>query len=264
MPSRRWFPILALSVVLGGFAVGHAVATRQEIATVAISVPILLIAAATLWFTIPKRAVLKVDRLSEANLTDLIFFIYPQPNPDNRQQTPIDYLLQLHVAVSNLGDRKAVLSGITIDGFHNQSGAIIHLPGAQAVIGGSRWLQQSGWLDGQLRTSNISTPPPYILESDDVIVVRFRTRRAIDWTDRWTLDAIREFLTPLRNPIISAFGTTTWRRGGTVIREPFQVQLVVEQQQEYVALIETLTQGLSTLPTVPQEHLNIAQLITME
>jgi hypothetical protein len=62
---------------------------------VAISVPILIIAAATLWFTVPRPAQLDVARLDEAELDDLIFYIYPQPNPNNEQQVPADYLLQL-------------------------------------------------------------------------------------------------------------------------------------------------------------------------
>lgn len=252
MDRRSW---LALVLIVGGLvavgiALGRAVMTGQEVASVALSIPILVIAALTLWFTVPRPAKLRVERLDEADLSDLIFYVYPQPNPDNVQQQPVDYLLQLHVAVSNLGERKAILSSITINGFRTDRGEVVHLPDAPATIGGSQWLQQSGWVNSQLHFQNISIPPPYVLDRDDVIVIRFRGRRGIDWSARWNLELLQSFTAPLREKIVGAFGTITWRRAGQVLRENFDVAMKVEQQAEYVQLIDDLTQGLTLMPSL--------------
>lgn len=253
MTRSRWIVLAVVSAACAGFAIVYSIVTGGEAASVAISVPILVIAAATLWYTVPQRARLCVDRLDEADLTDLIFYIYPQPNPRGEQQVPRDYLLQLHVAVSNLGGRKAVLSSITIEGFRTESGDTVHLPGATATIGGMQWIQRTGWLNSSRVFENMNVPGPYILEPDDVIVLRFRTRRGIDWTSRWTTDALREFCEPLRSPIVSASGTMVWRRAGEVVRDHFTVRMEVTQQAEYVHLVDQLTQSFTILPTVPEQ-----------
>ena len=200
----------------------------------------------------PAAKHLCVDRLDEAGLTDLLFFIYPQPNPKDEQQIPRDYLLQLHVAVSNLGGRKAVLSSIAIDGFRSENGTTVQLPGGPRN-GGTQWVQHAGWINGTFVSENMNVPGPYILEPDDVIVIRFRTRRGIDWTSRWTTDALHEFCVPLRSPIVSASGTMVWRRAGEVVRDHFTVRMEVTQQAEYVHLVDQLTQSFTVLPTVPEQ-----------
>ena len=253
MTRSRWIILVVISGACTVFAIISSIVTGGEAASVVISVPILAIAAATLWYTVPQRARLHVDRLDEADPSDLIFFIYPQPNPVGEQQIPRDYLLQLHVAVSNLGGRKAVLSSITIEGFRTQSGQIVHLPGATATIGGMQWIQRTGWLNTSRVFENMNVPGPYILEPDDVIVIRFRTRRGIDWSSQWTSDSLHEFCQPLQSPIIAAFGTMVWRRAGEVVRDAFTVPMKVEQQTEYVNLVDQLTQSFAMMPVVPEQ-----------
>jgi hypothetical protein len=228
-------------------------ATGQEVASVSLSIPILLIAGATLWYSVPKQAELKVDRLEEAGLDDLIFYIYPQPAQPDEQQIPRDYLLQLHVAVYNLGSRKGVLSMINIEGFRNDAGETVHLPESVAVISGMQWINRSGSINMQQHFESLNSPSPYILEGDDVIVIRFRSRRGIDWSSRWTLDALRGFSEPLRRPLVGAFGTMVWRRGGEIVRDSFEVPLQVVQQAEYVQLVDSLTNGLTVLPDIPEQ-----------
>lgn len=254
----RWFwAVVVLAAIGGGIAIGHTIETGQEISTVALSVPILFIAGATLRYTIPKRAQLKVDRLDEAGLTDLIFYIYPKPNPQGQQQIPVDYLFQLHVAVCNVGDRKAVLSRISVDGFKNETGGTIHLPGGPETISGMQWIQQSGWVNSQHHFQNLNVQPPYVLEADDVIVIRFRSRRGIDWGPQWTLDTLKDFTEPIETPITSAFGSFIWRRGGQVVAEKFEVSLVVEQQDDYIRLVDSLTRGLTIVPQLPQQQVSL-------
>jgi hypothetical protein len=240
-----------------GVAADRALVTGQEVASVALSTPILIIATLTLWFTIPKPARLRVESMSEAKLTDLIFYIYPEPNPSREQQIPVDYLLQLHVVVSNLGDRKAVLSVIQLVGFRDAAGAVVHLPDAPETIGGIRWIQQSGWVNSQRHFQNITEPPPYILDRDELIVIRFRARRGIDWSSRWDLEALRSFCEPLRSPIVAAFGTVVWRRAGTVVREAFDVPMRVAQQTEYTTLMGQLTHDFTAIPNIPKHPVPI-------
>lgn len=252
MSRRSWLGLALICVVAVAIAVAidQAVASGHDDATIILSIPILIVAVLTLRFTAPKPAKIVVDRLDEAELTDLLFFIHTLPGPEDEQQ-PVDYLFQLHVAVSNLGERKAILSAIRIEGFRTGREEVVHLPNAPERIGGMRWVQQSGWVNDRMHFQNISDPPPYVLDRDDAIVIRFRVRRGIDWGEQWTLEALRSFTEPLRYPIVSAFGTVIWRRAGEVIRERFDVDLKVEQQAEYVAAAERLTRGFCAVPNVP-------------
>ena len=253
MSRNAWIVLLLIAAVGVGVGVDRAVSTGQEVATVALSIPILIITVLTLRYTIPQHAKVAVDRLTEAGLTDLIFFIYPQPNPNDEAQQPVDYLFQLHVAVSNVGERKAIISAISVEGFRNGEGEAVHLPDAPEVIGGMRWVQQSGWVNHQMHFQNISDPPPYVLDRDDAIVIRFRVRRGIDWSGRWNVDALRSFTEPLHHPIVAAYGMVVWRRGREVIRERFEVELKVEQQGPYVQLIKELTDDFTVTPRLPEK-----------
>ena len=79
------------------------------------------------------------------------------------------------------------------------------------------------------------------------------TRRPIvakyfDWSDRWTIDAIRAYAKPLQNPIVEAFGTVVWRKSGGIVRESFTIPLKVEQQAEYYAAIKDVTHDFTIRP----------------
>ena len=63
------------------------------------------------------------------------------------------------------------------------------------------------------------------LDRDEVITIRFRIRRGVDWSDRWTLGELRRFHDALRSPFVCAHGHMSWRRGQDVIREPFEVAI---------------------------------------
>lgn len=252
MPKRFRVALLVIVVSCVSIAIAIHIAwrTHQEVATVVISIPILIISGLTLIISIPKSARIKIERLSELDLSDLIFYVVPAQTQNETPLTPIEYLLQLHIAVSNLGDRKAVVSSIELGCFKNDIGEVIHLPEAKETIGGMRWLQQSGFINGQSHFQNLTIPPPYILDGDDVMVIRFRTRRGIDWSDRWTIDAIRAYAKPLQNPIVEAFGTVVWRKGGGIVRESFTIPLKVVQQAEYYAAIKDVTHDFTIRPDI--------------
>lgn len=245
-----FIPLGGLICISIGFALDSVRRSHQEVATVELSIPILIISAITLYFSIPKAAKIKVERLTELNVSDLIFYITPALAHDQVLAHPDPYLFQLQVAVSNLGDRKAIISSIQIDGFKNEMGNVIHLPEATRIIGGMRWSPQSGFINGQPHFQNLNMPPPYILEGDDVIVIRFRSRRGIDWSSRWTIEAIEEFAKPLQNPIVEAFGSIMWRKSGGIVKGNFKIPLKVEQQTEYYAAIKDLTQDFTVRPDI--------------
>lgn len=242
------------STILSGYWIHQ---KRSDLANFGLTFAILIIGALTFLNTLPKKAKIEVTHLDELETDDLIFYIHPNPNPANEPQVPRQYLLQLHVAVSNVGDRKAILSAIRLEGFCSNTGETIHLPGAKEIIEGERWQQQSGWINGQSHFQNISIQPPYILDRDEAVVIRFRTQRGISWGNTWSLDRLRTFVQPLENPIVSAFGTVIWRRAGKIVCEPFKVEMKVNQQEDYVRLVKELTTDFTVLPDVLEAAINI-------
>jgi hypothetical protein len=257
MTLRRLLAPLAtvcvIAAVAGFLIARYSSITGYEAATLVISLVILAVAFTTLWYTMPRAARLTIDRVDEFEREDLLFFIYPKPNPTGEREVPRDYLLQLHVAVSNLGGRKAVLSSISLDRFRTESGETIHLPESTGVIWGMQWQQRYGWADATFHHENFNVLGPYILEPDDVIVIQFRTRRGIDWSSRWTTQTLREFCKPLTSPIVEAEGEMAWRRAGEVVRERFVIPMRVMQQAEYVQLVQDLTNDFTGRPTIAEQ-----------
>ena len=141
--------VALLCAVAIGFALNHTIQTHLEVATVVLTIPILAISLMTLWFSIPKKAKISVTTLDEAEYSDLVFFLDPQTGLADELQLPGEYLFQLKVAISNIGDRKAIVSSIKIKGFKNNEDHIVHLPNATEAIEGVQWIQRSGSVNGQ-------------------------------------------------------------------------------------------------------------------
>lgn len=219
-----------------------------------VSVSVLLVAAITLHIVAPTPGRLVVERQSELDLSDLIFFVYPQPAPPGQQQVPQDYLLQLHVAVTNVGGRKAVVSRFRLNWFVTSSGRRIHLPeGVQGPLHAHKWVQERiapNLLMGPAVPTAHQIGPPFTLEPDEVETLRFRMRRGVDWSERWTLETLREYAERLADPIVRVEGDVIYRRGPRVVTESWSTELVVEQQGLYVDLIRELTAGFTGLPKI--------------
>lgn len=224
------------------------IVTHQEVATVVLTIPILIISVITLWFSVPKKAKITITTLEEADLTDLIFFISSQPGNKGDLQQPTGYAFQLHIAVLNLGDRKAIVSRININGFRNSECQVVHLPDTPERIEGVRWIQQSGWVNGQRHFQNINELPPYTLDGGDAVVIRFTVRQEINWSSELNLQKLKASTESLQDPIVSAFGTVTWRRADKIITDNFNVNPKVAQQVEYVRLIGDLTSNFTIVP----------------
>lgn len=255
---RRYGVGLALFVLLPcAFAVGYVASTGKELLTTVLTVPVLFVAGLTLWQALPKPAQLVLVRQDELEIDDLVFYVVPQPNPQNEQQVPRDYLLQLHVAVCNIGDKKAVLSRVRLEGFRGAQGEALSLPDAPTWLDGAQWSQHLGWVNGQMHHQNLWSPPPYVLDRDDVITIRFRTRRGIDWSEHWTLEELRRIHDTLQRPITAAYGHMAWRRGKEIVTKPFEVALSVQQQDLYVRTIGDVTKQFTHRPGIPQHPFSL-------
>ncbi|MGA8723432.1 MAG: hypothetical protein WB565_00185 [Acidimicrobiales bacterium] len=226
-------------------------ASSVEIATAFTSVAVFVVASLTLWFTYPKRAKLDVSRLSELDNADLIFFVYPSPKVEGEPQIPRDYLLQLQVAIANVGRRKAVLSTISVEDFTTEAGEMMYLPeSVQGSIWGSQRTVHYGWSNGQRVLESIGTPGPFVLAPDDVVVIQFRSRRGIDWSGRWDLPALSQYCQKLTSTFVSARVKIQWRRGGKLQVGEFPIELDVRQQDVYVRALKELTADLTMRPAI--------------
>ncbi len=249
----RYGVVLALMVLLPcGFAIAYVASTGKGLLITVLTAPVLIVVGLTLWQALPKPARLVLVRQDELDTDDLIFYVVPQPNPQNEQQIPRDYLLQLHVAVCNIGDKKAVLSRVRLEGFRGAQGEMLSLPDAPTWLDGAQWSQYLGWVNGEMHHQNLWSPPPYVLDRDDVITIRFRIRRGIDWSERWTLGELQRIHDALRRPITAAYGHMAWRRGKEIVTQPFEVALSVKQQNLYVGAIADVTRQLTCRPAIPQ------------
>lgn len=219
-----------------------------------VSIAVLIVAAITLETAAPTPGRIVVERQDELGLSDLIFYVYPQPARADEQQIPRDYLLQLHVAVSNVGRRKAVLSRLELLWFITASGKRIHLPeGVKGAIHAHRWYQAratSNVLAGPPHPVAHQQGPPFTLEPDDVETLRFRMRRGVDWTDRWSLERLNDYAEALSEPVVGAEGEFVYRRGAKVVRGTWRVDLSVEQQMLYVQLLRELTENFTIMPEI--------------
>jgi hypothetical protein len=102
----------------------------------------------------------------------------------------------------------------------------------------------------RLREAEI-TFPPLMLAPDEVVTLRFRARRGIDWSDRWTLDLVRKAELSLQRPIIGAELLAVYRTGKKVEQHKLVVAVRTEQQAAYVNDLEQLLDGPSPLPPLP-------------
>jgi hypothetical protein len=247
--------VLTAAVVSGVIVAG----SKGDLGNWLVSVAVLVIGALTLHIVAPTPGRLVVERQHELELSDLIFYVYPQPASFDDTQVPQDYLLQLHVAVTNVGGRKAVLSRLRLNRFVTRSGQRIHLP--EGVHGS---LQAHKWVQGRFAPNLYVGPavptaqqvgPPFTLEPDEVETLRFRMRRGVDWSQRWTLERLRDYAEQLTDPIVAVEGDITYRRGAKVVTDSWSVDLVVAQQELYVELFSKLTAGFTKLPDLPPVEL---------
>lgn len=244
--------VLAVLLVLRG---------HSDLGNVIVAGAALCVAAYTLQVSIPSPAELWVERQSELGISDLIFYIYPVSLPNGAvAQQPADFVVQLHLAVCNIGGRKGVVTAVELTSFQDKDGETVELPEVPLPLHGH---EHKSYRERQLGVSAPATrraeelSPPFILEPDDVITMRFRVRRGIDWTERWTLEALRGAADKLRRPIAKAEIVATYRAGRTIQRKRFSVDVLTEQQALYVLELVALTHDFSQRPDLPTKPIDV-------
>lgn len=256
MHGRQGLVVFTVAVVImlvgavGLFAVDL---TASDIPGLAVAALAVVVALITLWYVVPTPAKVIVVRQDELGLEDLIFYLVDLP--DGR--VPRDFLLQLHVAVANVGGRKAVVSRVTIDQFFDASGSAVDLPGSTKRHGGMRYVQRSGWRDGRHYFENEMEPGPWLLAPDDVITLRFRSRRGVDWSPRFGLPELRAMHDALQTPLVRARGTVVWRQGSATREDTFDLPVEAVQQSDYAKALRELTQNFTVRPSVPHQPFDI-------
>lgn len=226
-----------------------------DFGTLVLNLVILFITATTLHFTIPEQARLWVDRQGELGIDDLLFYV----EGDSAQGLPRDVLLQLHVAVSNVGGRKAVLSRLELTEFldENRRSVAIGMAlvrGVQCTIRDHKVTAIAVLQDQHNNLERFSTseefPGPFVLAPDDVITLRLRVRGGINWTERWDLTTLQELALALEHPVRFARLAATYRRGDEVVTQPFDVPLQVVQQSMYLEALHRVTKDFITRPDI--------------
>jgi len=253
LPWYCWaFAVIALVFLI--VAVQSARTGHVDWAGFQVTISVLGIAVATLFATLPMPARLWIERQYELEVDDVIFYLYDEPGLG---QVPRDILFQVHVAVANVGGRKAVLSAVRIEALLDGKGREIQIPEFPLPVLAQRVQQGGGWriTDNVMHTHSFLEflPGPYVLERDDVVTMRLRARPGINWSGRWTLSKIQELAKVLERPMEAVRVTAIYRRGRRVVRQPFVIgDLKVLQQDLYVRRLRALTNDFQVRPTVAE------------
>ena len=247
--ARTLIVLLVVAALASLGAAWIAIETEQEAVALILGIPILFVSAITLWVALPSPARIVVTDQAELNLNDLIFYLYDDDDPATGQQrrVPRDYLLQVHVACVNLGDRKGIVASVVLQQFMDSEGQPVALPDAPERLTAVKWVQKSGYVNNHRHFENLTELPPYVLDSNDAVTLRFRCRRGITWSDP-DLAALRKVHEALARRIAKARGHVVWRDGSTVHRDAFMVPVRTMQQREYADAIRDLTLGFTILP----------------
>jgi hypothetical protein len=251
MKTRLLFWIAAIAVVVGtGLWVGY---TQGDWGTWALTASVLVVAALTLDAMVLHPPRLWISKPDELGYTDLIFYLYDHEG----HRVPVDYLLQLHVLLGNTGGKKAVITRVQVTGFKGPSGENIHLPELPKTIGGHHYSTWTSWRDISPSFDRRAVPPPFMLAPNEVLVLRFRGRRGIDWSTKWDLEKLRSYHEALLIEPTTAVVDVTYRWGRYVKTIKKEIQVVVAQHDEYVEQLRQLTSDFTALPAVPEQRVSI-------
>ena len=244
--------LIGVLTVVAATAVA-AVLLLGEYARPAVDAATLVIALITLLYVLPRRAEVLVMRQDELEIPDLVFYLYP----DNGLQVPGDYLLQPHVAVTNVGGSKAIVSRVRIETLLDSGRREVTLPGATANFTAQQYRARSGWRDTRYYFEHEMTSGPWLLDPGDIIMLRFRTRRGIGWSPSWIIAHLRQVHEVLATSITHARGTVSWRQGTRVRTTRFLVPVESLQQDDYTKAIRTLTADFTSMPRVTTRDIPI-------
>jgi hypothetical protein len=254
LKSLPWY--FGVSVFFGivflGLALISALRGHVDWAGFQVSLSVLVIAGASLLATLPTPAKLWIERQHELGIDDVIFYIYDEPEMG---RIPRDILFQVHVAVANVGGRKAILSALRIEALLDADGRKIEIPAFILPVLAQRVRQGGGWriVDDVMHKHSYMDfmPGPYLLEPDDVITMRLRARPGIDWSDKWTVEMLRAMAVSLDRPLRGVAVSADYRQGNRLVTDRFEISgLSVLQQDEYVEELRLLTNEFKLRPNI--------------
>jgi len=177
------------------------------------------------------------------------------------REIPTDILLQLHVAVANVGGRKGVLSGLYLDALLDADGNMVKIHRMPFPMSAHVARQTTRYVIGKegfpyREFLNEIGGPPLVLEPDDVVTLRFRARRGINWADG-TLEEIKNLASSLSSVVTKARVRAVYRRGKSVETHSYIVECSTVGQDKYVARIKELTKDLTSRPNIPKQFLEL-------
>lgn len=262
----RW----GMALVLGLLAAsGSLIFLRSQphadaLGTWLLTVAVFLVALATWLTTAPRPADLWIDPMTREGEAALIFYLVDHPK---QGRLPRDVMLHYELALANIGGRKTVLSEVALRSFVDPNGHPLIPASMPLPVHGFVVRQTFIWRDHREPTSGAfylesfgqreQQSLPVVLEPDDAIVIRFRRRFGIDWSQRWIgsgqLEPVRELAESLSRDLAKAQVTAIFRRGRTLVTKSFTTAIRVEQQQEYASRLEAVTQGFTNFPTVEEQ-----------
>ena len=249
-PRRLWLTGAFLCFSTGA-AIALFAAGLKDFATLLVALVALSVATYALYRSLPARAELFIEAVSNPASAGLVFF---EPEPGG---PPRDLMVQQQAIVGNAGDRKAVVLTLSLLRVMRSNGTPIALPFVSFPIPGTIYRMEHGWdhARGQQTMRSWNELPPFNLDGDDVIVVRFRVRGGVDWSDAWTTDKLKAAVAALAEPPSRAVVEATYRRGKQQIHVSQEIVLVVDGWEEYRAALEAISDS-STGPTFQYRPIN--------
>jgi hypothetical protein len=224
---------------------------RADWAAVALSLAVLAVAAMPLLTSWASPGKLVVERQRELGLDDLVFFSYPEEGVEGGH-LPRDVLLQMHVAVMNVGGRTGVLSGLSMEGFLGPGGVAIPTPLMPSLVVAHQYRQWESRIltRGVFEIHSETSIPPFLVEPDAVMTLRLRWRGGIDWSPAWDVGKLREAAESLSLPITGARLLLIYRAGAKVFRKTVEVAMAVQAQDDYRERLGLVTKSFTQRPAV--------------
>src|SRR5258708_31054103 len=237
----RWVVLFLIAVT----AILFAAAGHGDWANIVLALAVILVAVDPLTATSPKPADLDLEPEGRPSSPDLIFYLVPTP-ANGGIQGPRDFLLNLDVAVINVGGRKTVLTSLDLIEFQDRQGRRVQpltftFPLSGTLIRQRRGFVATGGVGGQ-HFETTQDLGPFVIEPDDALTLRCRWRGGIDWVQpRWSLTEIRDLAASLDRPIARALLRAKFKRGRSTVEKSELVDVSVEQQDLYRGQLHQLT-----------------------
>jgi hypothetical protein len=249
--SRLVALLLGLSfVALSTSVLLYAWLHHGDLSTSILGVVTLGVALVTLYYVIPRPAVLVIESATELGYPDVAFLSGTEEVEGVQVLVPRSLVVGVHLAVANAGGRKAVLSRLVLTEFQDAAGSRIDLPLAAAnklPLKGLRSERELGVpADGAGGYQTRIWAPPYVLDPDDVVHITVNALGALDWSS--DLASLARDVRPLERAIDRAVIVATYRKGTKLSSANLSVTLSVDGQHEWVAQVAHLTNGFTTLP----------------